>query len=79
MSVGVALWAIVTHFQSDRSAVEKYGFDACSKQVGEAENGNRGVNPRRRWNSSDVPLKEPVAAAVQAMLPPNPVPAVAGA
>src|SRR6185436_13067257 len=60
--VAGALWLIVTHCQSVRSDVVRYGFDACSKQVGLPENGSRGVKPSRRWNSSDVPRNDPVVA-----------------
>ncbi len=33
----------VTQPQSERSVAVKYGFDACSQQVGVAANGKRGV------------------------------------
>ena len=80
-SPGVATWLMVTHAQSLRSLVVKYGFDACSPQVGLPENGKRGVNPSRRWKISDVPLKSACATVApprQFVKKPVPLP-VAGA
>src|SRR5688572_20277629 len=72
---------MVTHAQSVRSLVVKYGFDGCSKHVGSPENGKRGVKPSRRWNSSDVPRYEPDAAPASMHAwrpPPKPVMPLAG-